>query len=75
MSEIVAMAASFLTALYFAFVHDAYFDPLATHEELIIGIMVTSFCWILTAYISTPTDREVLISFVKKRILYTVFSK
>lgn len=66
MSEIVAMAASFLTALYFALIHHNYFEEFATHEELIVGIFVTSICWISTAYLSTPTDKSVLVSFVKK---------
>ncbi|EPR71478.1 sodium:solute symporter family protein [Cyclobacterium qasimii] len=66
MSEIVAMAASFLTALYFAFIHHNYFEEFATHEELIVGILVTTVCWVSTAYLSTPTEKSVLISFVKK---------
>ena len=39
---------------------------LPTHEALIITIVVTSVCWLLTAYLGPQTDRKTLIEFYKK---------
>ncbi|SEI74206.1 Na+/proline symporter [Cyclobacterium xiamenense] len=66
LSELVAMAASFLVALYFAFLHELYFEPLPNAAELIAGILFTTGSWVLTAYWTRATDREVLVAFVQK---------
>ncbi|XHC44905.1 sodium:solute symporter family protein [Cyclobacterium xiamenense] len=66
LSELVAMAASFFAALYFTFLHEVYFEPLPNAMELIGGILFTTGSWVLTAYLTRATDKEVLIAFVQK---------
>lgn len=65
-SEMVAMAVSFLMAIYFTFVHPVFFEPLTTSAELLIGILVTTLSWVTAAYWTPETDREKLIAFVQK---------
>ncbi|SHM79189.1 Na+/proline symporter [Cyclobacterium lianum] len=66
LSEIVAMGVSFFVALYFAFLHPFYFDPLSNLEQLVIGIVLTTIAWVLTALLGPATDKQLLISFVRK---------
>ncbi|MDN3690699.1 sodium:solute symporter family protein [Cyclobacterium jeungdonense] len=66
LSEMVAMAVSFLMALYFAFLHPALFEPLTTSAELLIGIFVTTGSWIAAAYLTPETDKKKLMAFVQK---------
>lgn len=66
LSEMVAMAVSFLMALYFAFLHPTFFEPLSTSAELLIGILVTTLSWVSTAYWTPDTDKEKLVAFVEK---------
>ncbi len=65
-SEMVAMAVSFLMALYFAFLHAALFEPLTTAAELLIGIVITTLSWMAAAYWTPDTDGKVLMAFVRK---------
>ncbi|WP_162340808.1 sodium:solute symporter family protein [Cyclobacterium salsum] len=65
-SEMVAMAVSFLMALYFAFLHTALFEPLTTAAELLIGIVVTTLSWVAAAYWTPDTDGKILMAFVQK---------
>lgn len=66
-SELVAMIVSFLIAVYFRLIHDPMeFTPLAPWLELIIGVGFTSVAWILTAYLTSPTSLETLVSFYNK---------
>ncbi|SPE37494.1 Na+/solute symporter (fragment) [Candidatus Sulfopaludibacter sp. SbA3] len=37
-----------------------------TARELIVGIAITTACWVLTAYVGPANDEEVLINFYKK---------
>ncbi|MBK8670152.1 MAG: Na+:solute symporter [Saprospiraceae bacterium] len=62
MCEIVAMVVSFLVALGMEFVVG---DQLADHEKLIAGVLVTTIAWLATAWLTKPTDRQVLIRFFK----------
>ncbi len=64
-SELTAMIVSFLVALYFAFVHKHYFEPVETHIELIVGVAITTLSWVMVAYLSSPTNKSVLIKFLK----------
>ena len=63
--EIVAMAASFLVALAFALLarNGVVFS---VDQQLLGGVLVTSICWIVTAYIGPQTDPATLIDFYKK---------
>lgn len=63
-SELTAMVVSFIIALYFAFVHQSFFDPLETHIELVIGVAITTLSWVTVAYLSSPTDPKTLIKFL-----------
>ena len=38
---------------------------LSTHAGLVATVAVTTVCWIITAYVAPPTDRDVLIRFYK----------
>ena len=60
--EIVAMIVSFVIALIMEFVVK---DALLPHEKLVTGVVLTSICWIITAFVTKPTDQNVLISFYK----------
>lgn len=69
-SELTAMLVSFLVALYFAFAHIYFSEPIVTHVELVIGVAITSLSWVLVAYISKPNNRRVLLDFLKvKKVL------
>jgi hypothetical protein len=39
---------------------------LSTHVALLVTIAITTTCWIVTAYVAPPTDRQVLIDFYRK---------
>jgi SSS family solute:Na+ symporter len=60
-SEIVAMAVSFLVALYFQF--SAFGQSLEDHEKLIIGILITTAAWVSATFLTKPTDQSVLLNF------------
>ena len=62
MSEIVAMVFSFVVAIVMELVVK---DQLLSHEKLIIGVLLTSAAWIITALFTKPTDDKILISFYK----------
>ena len=66
-SEISAMIISFLVALYLQIVHPRLgFDPLSVESQLIIGVTITTFSWILITYLTPEEDKEVLRDFYKK---------
>ncbi|RJP29953.1 MAG: Na+:solute symporter [Candidatus Omnitrophota bacterium] len=67
-SEITAMIVSFLIALYFKFVHADLFGltPLPSWQELIIGVALTTACWLTITFITPMTDRKVLQNFYDK---------
>ncbi|MBK6785350.1 MAG: Na+:solute symporter [Saprospiraceae bacterium] len=61
LTEIVAMVASFIVAL----VMELWVkDSLMSYEKLVVGIIVTTVCWLATAWLSKPTDHSVLVRFV-----------
>jgi solute:Na+ symporter, SSS family len=63
--EVAAMISSFGAALAFLMLHKAGI-VLGTHQELLLGIGFTTFCWILTAFIGPETDHATLISFYRR---------
>lgn len=66
-SEVAAMVISFLVALYFRFAHVPLgFSPLASWQELVIGVAVTTVGWMIVAFVTKPTELETLVHFVKK---------
>lgn len=58
-SEIVAMVVSFLIASVFTLVDTG----LSSEWQLIIGVVVTTIAWLLTALLTAPTDAATLTSF------------
>lgn len=65
-SEMVAMAVSFMIALYFGFFHGKYFPPMAHWQELVIGIGITTASWLFTAFFTRPTNPYTLKKFLMK---------
>ena len=66
-SEISAMIISFLVALYLQIVHPRLgFDPLSAESQLIIGVTITTFSWVLITYLTPGEDKKVLRDFYRK---------
>jgi Na+/proline symporter len=66
-SEIVAMAVSFLLALYFAFFDYPFgFTELLSWQKLIIGVSITTFSWVLASFMTEKTTDEQLANFLNK---------
>ena len=66
-SEISAMIISFLVALYLQMVHPRIgFEVISTEIQLIIGVSITTFSWILITYLTPSEDKKVLRDFYKK---------
>ena len=63
--EVVAMMSSFLVSLALLVLakNGVHFS---THKALLITIGVTTLCWVATAYLAPPTDRDVLVAFYLK---------
>ena len=61
-SEISAMIISFVVALTFRF---GNFD-LQDHEELVLGVLITTIGWLAVTFLTAPTDRNILLRFYKK---------
>jgi len=63
--EISAMVSSFLVSLVLLVMHK-YGIVCSTHIGLLITIVVTTVCWVATAYLAPATDRKTLIDFYRK---------
>lgn len=61
-SEITGMVVSFAIALYFKFVPNDFKD----HEQLVIGVVITTIAWVLVTLLTKPTDTQKLIKFYNK---------
>ncbi len=55
-TEIVGMTVSFLVALYFQFVHESLFPPLASWIQFSAGVAITTVSWIVATLVTAPTD-------------------
>ena len=63
--EIVAMSSSFLiSAVFFVLTRRGF--SIGADQQLLLTVIVTTICWVLTAYIGPPTDRQTLINFYQK---------
>ena len=62
-SELTAMIVSFLVALGFEFVFPNNFS---VEEKLIIGVMITTACWLVITLLTPPSNIETLQNFYKK---------
>lgn len=65
-TEITGMVASGLAGFYLVFVHHKLgFEPIAAHWRLVIGVMITTFAWIVVTLLTKPTEDSVLRSFYR----------
>ena len=66
-SEITGMIVSFVIALYFEFFHHQISSVLLnTDEQLVIGVLITTFSWISVTLLTKPTDLKILSEFYNK---------
>jgi solute:Na+ symporter, SSS family len=65
-SELTAMVVSFLVALAFHANKSAKWIEVAAWQELVIGIAITTACWLAATYLTRPTDHRVLLDFYKR---------
>jgi solute:Na+ symporter, SSS family len=63
--EVVAMISSFAVSVLFL-VMAKNGSPVSTHVALVTTVMVTTICWVATAWLGPETDRKVLIDFYRK---------
>ncbi|NWF50635.1 MAG: Na+:solute symporter [Ignavibacteriaceae bacterium] len=63
--EVAAMAGSFIISIIL-FVLSKNGIEFSTHVSLIITIVFTTVCWVLTAFGGPQTERKVLVEFYKK---------
>jgi len=64
--EVVAMISSFLISVLFLVLEKEQVYVTTSAVKLIITVAVTTICWLLAAYLGTPTDRQTLIEFYRK---------
>ncbi len=63
--EVVAMVSSFAVSLVLL-VLSRNGHPTPTHIGLLITVAVTTICWLVTAFVGPPTQRQTLIDFYRK---------
>jgi len=63
--EIVAMSSSFAVSLLFLILTKQGID-VGTYQQLLITVVVTTICWVTTAYIGPQTEPATLIGFYEK---------
>ena len=63
--EIVAMVSSFMVSIGFLFLRKSGI-MIGTHKELMLTILITTICWVITAYVGPKTDAEALRNFYRK---------
>ncbi len=63
--EIVAMVSSFAVSIGFLFLRKSG-TMIGTHKELMLTILITTICWVITAYVGPKTDAEALRNFYRK---------
>jgi SSS family solute:Na+ symporter len=62
--EVVAMLSSFLVSMVFL-VLARNGTHVSTHTALVLTVVVTTVCWVVTAYVGPETDRDVLVRFYR----------
>jgi Na+/proline symporter len=62
--EVVAMVSSFVVSLVFlALAKNGV--HVSTHAALVLTVVSTTVCWVITAYVGPQTDRDVLVRFYR----------
>jgi len=65
-TEITGMIVSFLVAIYTEIVHVKLgYDPIPSHISLIIGVAITTTCWMVVTLLTKPADDKKLRSFYR----------
>ena len=64
--EVVAMISSFGISILLLVLKKQFHAEISTHYALLITIAVTTVCWVLTAFLGPPTDRQTLLAFYRK---------
>jgi Na+/proline symporter len=68
--EVVAMASSFLISIALLIVnllrHEAHLEDLPFALTLIASVALTTVSWLISAFVTAPTEKEKLASFYKK---------
>jgi Na+/proline symporter len=64
--EVAAMISSFGISVVLLVLKRQFQVDLSTHHALLITIGATTVCWVLTAFLSPPTERRTLIEFYRK---------
>lgn len=63
--EIVAMSSSFvISAVFFVLTRRGL--SIGTDKQLLLTVIATTVCWVITAYAGPQTDRQTLIDFYRK---------
>jgi len=63
--EVVAMISSFGISIFWVVAVRNGME-ISTHAQLLLTVIVTSICWITTAYVAPQTDRATLVNFYRK---------
>lgn len=64
--EVVAMVSSFGISVVLLVLRTQYHMVIPTHVALLVTIAVTTFCWVLAAFVAPATDEQTLIAFYRK---------
>ena len=66
-TELAGMIASFLVAVYFEFIHHHIFPsvPFEAWQRLLMGVGITTVCWVLVTFLTRPADEETLRKFYR----------
>ncbi|HSJ67844.1 MAG TPA: sodium:solute symporter family protein [Anditalea sp.] len=65
-TEISGMLISFFVAIYFELIHDKIgMAPLLSYEKLLIGVTITTACWLMVTLVTKPEKNSVLRRFYK----------
>jgi SSS family solute:Na+ symporter len=65
-SELTAMGVSFIVAVYWQIIHPRTgLAPVSTHMQLVSGVALTTFCWIVVTLFTRPSDKKTLRSFYR----------
>jgi SSS family solute:Na+ symporter len=62
--EVVAMVSSFAVSLAFLVLAKNGVH-VSTHAALVLTVVATTVCWVITAYVGPQTDRDVLVRFYR----------
>ncbi len=65
-TEITGMVVSFLVAVYLEIIHVKLgYEMLPVHVNLVIGVSITTACWLMVTLLTKPTDDESLRKFYR----------